>query len=70
MQFDTHGNGNGYNDLYILPETQEEKEKLNAFISMGAWCYSNVEGQAWYGKTFLDIPFGEYLREEIERAIQ
>lgn len=58
-------------DLYLLPETEAEKEKLEDFVEskggLGAkWYRSDVRGQDWYGKTFLDIPFGDFLRPEIE----
>ena len=58
-------------DLYLLPETEAEKETLEDFIEskgkLGAtWCFSNVEGQDWHGKHFIDIPFGSFLKPEIE----
>ncbi len=69
MKFDKHGNGNGLDDLYVLPETDKERDKIIAYLKSinhsYEWSFSNVEGQDWYGKRFLDIPFGECLREEI-----
>ena len=70
MKFDTHGNGNGLDDLYILPENMEEKVKVVYFLMGKHWNFyysqSNVEGNEWYGKTFIDVPFGESLKKEIE----
>lgn len=69
MQFYKHGNGNGLDDLYCLPETQVEKERLVKYlkdINHSYYVYlSNVEGQSWYRKYFFDIPFGDSLKEEI-----
>jgi hypothetical protein len=69
MRFDTHGNGNGLDDLYILPENEDEKVKVVFFLMENhrgfQYSRSNVKGQDWYGKTFIDIPFGESLREAI-----
>ena len=32
METDTHGNGNGLNDLYILPESNEEESKIIEYL--------------------------------------
>lgn len=66
MQFDKHET-----DLYILPETQEERNKIKDVLAIigsswfWSWKRSDVEGQAWYGKIFIDIPFGIDLKEDI-----
>lgn len=66
MQYDRHET-----DLYILPETQEERKKIyDILTSIGSswfwkWSYSNVEGQNWYNKQFIEIPFGIDLKEKI-----
>ena len=69
MQFHTHGNGHGMNDLYCLPETRGEQERLQKWLvaneQKAVRCYSDVEGQEWYGKTFFEIPFGGYLKSKI-----
>lgn len=66
MQFDKHET-----DLYILPETQEERKRIYNLLEtkFSTWFWSmaksNVKGQSWEGKMFFDIPFGIYLKEEI-----
>lgn len=67
MKFQTHGNGNGLDDLYILPESEEEKKHikkvLEAQMMYYSWTVSNVRGQEWFGKGFFDVPFGEFLKD-------
>jgi len=66
MQFDNHET-----DLYILPETKEEEKNLISILENNFsqwdyyWQYSDVQGQAWYKKKFIKIPFGIDLKEEI-----
>lgn len=66
MQYDRHET-----DLYILPETIEERKKIKDILEhkLGiyswVWAKSDVEGQSWNGKMFIDIPFGIDLKEEI-----
>jgi hypothetical protein len=71
MQFDTHGNGHGLNDLYVLPENQAESDAAISYLRDHDICYtwdiSDNEGQTWCGERFLSIPFGEPHREAIER---
>lgn len=74
MQFHTHGNGHGMNDLYCLPETQKEQERLKKWLTdneqkMVIWQYSNIQGQNWYGKIFFTILFGEYLKSKIIKEV-
>ena len=66
MKFTTHES-----DLYCLPENETEKATLQRYVKerSAIWSMSNVEGQDWYGKTFLDIPFGLFLKAEIEAAL-
>ena len=70
MQFNKHGNGKGHDDLYVLPENELEITALVDYANNKGrtlkWIKSDVEGQAWYGKTFAVFPFGEHLRPEIE----
>jgi len=64
MQFDNHET-----DLYILPETQKERHNLQSFCETKKisfqWSYSNIKGQNWEGKQFLEIPFGVCFKDEI-----
>ena len=68
MQFSTHET-----DLYILPETREEKKDLIDLLEkkFPSWKWyfniSDVEGQNWYKKLFIEIPFGIDLKEEITK---
>lgn len=66
MKFTTHES-----DLYCLPENDQEKAILQKYVKerCAVWLYSNVKGQDWYGKVFLDIPFGSFLKEEIEAQL-
>ncbi len=70
MKTTTHGNGNGLNDLYILPDNQHESDRITRYLKERgqrfSWSYSDVEGQDWYGKAFIEIAFGESLLPEIE----
>lgn len=58
-------------DLYILPETTKERHNIQSFIQTKNWGYewsfSDVIGQDWYGKQFMDIPFGIDLAKEIKK---
>ena len=70
-EFGTHGNNVGLNDLYVLPSSPEEANKIEQYLKQNGrsyqWSNANVEGHAWYGKRFIEIPFGESLKEEIEK---
>lgn len=72
-EFGSHGNGNGLNDLYILPSSPEEAAKIIEFLKiknhMFQWSNANVKGHSWYGKRFIEIPFGESLKPEIEQLV-
>lgn len=65
MKFNTHET-----DLYILPETQKERHNLQSFMKTCKysykWSFSDVQGQSWYGKQFMEIPFGIDLKSKIE----
>jgi hypothetical protein len=67
MKYNTHAS-----DLYCLPESDKEVKLLQGYSKKycGQWSRSNVKGQDWYGKTFLDIPFGTWLKDEIDKAVQ
>lgn len=78
MQFENHGNGHGMNDLYVLPECTREfdalvqvirelRDKVGFFLA--AWERSDIAGQDWYGKTFLEIPFGQGFKDAIETRV-
>lgn len=64
MQFDSYEK-----DLYVLPENETEKEKIINVLKTNSIVYynsfSNVKGQAWYGKQFIEIPFGTWLKGEL-----
>lgn len=72
-EFGSHGNGKGLNDLYVLPASQEEAAAIMSFLKEKDhsfhWVVANVQGHNWYGKSFLDIPFGESLQPEIEKLL-
>jgi hypothetical protein len=71
MQYDKHET-----DLYILPETIEERKKIKDILetkfSNWFWMgqFSNVEGQAWYCKQFIEIPFGIDLKDGIQSLMK
>ena len=59
-------------DLYILPETTKERHNVQSFFETKKvgfeWSFSNIEGQSWYGKQFLDVPFGiDYVKNMKEK---
>lgn len=66
MQYDKHET-----DLYILPESKEERQKIifileNDFVMWNwLWQFSNVKGNSWCGKHFIEIPFGIDLKDQI-----
>lgn len=68
MKFDTHET-----DLYVLPETTRERHNLQSYCETKKlaykWSYSNIEGNSWYGKQFIDISFCSHLKNEIEEYI-
>ena len=71
-QYDSHAT-----DLYVLPEGPEEAKSLLEFIRRDiankygfkikhSWQPSNVPGQPWHGKCFLEFPCGIFLKEELQ----
>ena len=74
MKTATHGNGNGLDDLLVLPETEEERKAVLLLAkSRGRHVtssISNVEGQDWYGKQFIEILFSEDLMAEVDAIAQ
>jgi hypothetical protein len=72
-EFNTHGNGNGLNDLYILPASLAEASTITLLLALQgrsfSWSYANVPGHAWYGKRFIEVPFGEALQSELSVAL-
>jgi hypothetical protein len=71
MKTATHGNGRGLDDLYILPDSPEEARKITDYVRSincsYSWSVSDVKGQDWYGKAFIEIPFGEPLLGDIQK---
>jgi len=65
MKTDTHET-----DLYILPESEQERAAICSFLVKQKWNYtlerSDVKGQEWYGKTYIEVPFGDVLRTNVE----
>jgi hypothetical protein len=72
MQTHTHGNGNGLNDLYILPDNADESQRITQYLKSREigyeWSFSDVEGQDWHGRRFIEIPFGEGFLSVIQQA--
>jgi len=72
-EFGSHGLGHGLDDLYVLPSSPEEADKIIAFLEnegMGfQWSNADVEGHEWYGKRFIEIPFGDAYKGEIEALL-
>ena len=72
MKTTKHGNGRGHDDLYILPDDHAEASRITGYLeSKGfsySWCQSDVEGQEWYGRSFIDVPFGEGMESLIREA--
>lgn len=73
MQFSTYGNGNGLDDLYVLPENAEERQRIHEFLARHN-IYALLTRQKgkntqdpWMQQTFFEIPAGECFREEIEK---
>lgn len=58
--------GNYESDLHVLPHSHEMKAVRDFIVSQGHTAtivYSNVEGQDWYGRYFIEVPFAaEYDR--------
>ncbi len=69
MKFDNHET-----DLYILPENETEKEKITSYLRNRNYCFyiqkSNVKGQEWFGKSFIDVPFMKHLKKDIINLIK
>jgi len=74
MQTSNHGNGRGLNDLYVLPETTEERQVITNYLKSQdigfSTSYSDVTGQDWYGKSFIEIPFGEGYEQVIRQQLE
>lgn len=69
MLFNSHGNGNGLNDLHVLPEDEDERKAIRDWLDLNEVYYTsslaNVEGHEWYGGIFIEIPFRSDLREAL-----
>ena len=61
--------GHGLGDLYILPNSPEEADKIKEFLKSKnkdfKWSRANVEGHKWYGKSFIEVMGGMYLEPEM-----
>jgi len=61
--------GHGLGDLYILPNSPEEANKIVGFLKSidhrFNWSMANVEGHKWYGKRFIEVPFGMGLEPKM-----
>lgn len=71
-QYDNHAT-----DLYILPDSPEEAHSLVYYLRVDVykrlgfriryqWQTSDVPENPWFGRCFIEIPLGTYLREELE----
>lgn len=73
MQTETHGNNNGLNDLHILPDNEDERNKIQKYLTDNkfGWdrVFSDVKGQAWYGKWFFQVFFAEKAEKDIRDAV-
>jgi hypothetical protein len=72
MKFASHGNGNGLNDLYILPESEKEKDLIKSFIKKNDIKSSSMfyaHGDEWENKLAFEIPFGEGWKKELVNFI-
>ena len=66
---DTHGNGNGLNDLYIACDTHAETELVRRIakrLGVKLRRFSPNPESDWVGKKCFDIPFREDLREHFK----
>ena len=64
MKFNNHET-----DLYILPESESESRRVIEVLDSIPLGYevsrSDVKGQPWYGKKFIDVPFCYLWKERI-----
>jgi hypothetical protein len=76
MQYDKHGNGNGLDDLYLLPESEEEKEMVVDYLKKNGLYYSIEfadgadKDSTWHRKFFILVPFAEGERKEIKNMLR
>ena len=61
--------GHGMGDLYILPNSPEEAQKIIKFVEDSGrtytWSMANVEGHKWFGKRFIEVPFGMDIEKDM-----
>ena len=70
---DTHGNGNGLNDLYIACDTHAETELVRRIakrLEVELRSFSPNPESDWFGKKCFDIPFREDLREHFKLVMR
>ena len=74
MKTSTYGNCNGLNDLLILPESSDERKKIEQWLDACSYPWgndvSNVQGQDWYGQSFIVAYFGEILLIPLQKALK
>ena len=65
--------GSYYSDLYVLPDNDHQLDEIIGFAKQEGCTsvlrtYSDVEGQPWYGKQFVEIAFAypEYYEERVK----
>ncbi len=73
MKFDTYGNGNGLDDLYVLPENEAEREAITKFLKANWLPYSTTVADKesdWGNQMFFEIPFAECIKDKISALVQ
>ena len=70
MKHTKHGNDEGRDDLYILPESRVEEDGIRKFLNDNKVSYkmsmSDAQGPDWYGRQFFDLRFGEVWLPKIK----
>lgn len=68
MKIDSHET-----DLYVLPESDKEQIAIIKYLTFSniywKYSFSNVKGQSWQGKCFIEIPFRIDLKESLQTII-
>ena len=73
MEYSTHGNGNGLNDLYLAFEPTEWNEiaAVKHFLKSKGYRFGYFVGDGDFkGKICIKISFGECLKSEIKQLIE
>lgn len=69
MTFSTHGNGHGLDDLYIMPDSEQEANLVLDYLT-GLRKSGRLSSYIVCSKKFIEIPFGESFKSEIEELIK